>query len=677
MARYRRITTSQIALVLFLLGAGAVFMPQVAAYHQTALTGSQAWVTILCRFADSRPAPYPVSHYEELMESVEPYWREVSYGNIPDLAGSVVVGWYDLPHPRPYYIYDEDGDGDIDGDDFLRSNYHPNAGVGQRKLAEDCTAAAEADVFFPDFWGINVIVNQQLPGLPGYPIDKWDRTEFTLDGRRQLYGGTILAVTANPGLIEHEMGHQYGMPHSFGPYGQTYDSLWDIMSGSGGFAFDEHGAHPIAYFKDLVGWIPAHRKYVAPPNSTHTLMLERLALPGPEGYLMAEIPIGDSGRFYTVEARRFAGYDEVIPGEAVVIHEVHIFNDPRQTYYIGNGPVVVDIDNNGNVNDAGAMWTPGEVFTDAENGIQISVDAAYATGYHVTINTPPAPFPPQATLENPSLGSFQSGIGALSGWACAAEEVVIEMNGTPVQAAYGTAREDTRSVCGDANNGFSLLFNWNLLGEGEHTVRALVDGVEFANTTVRVTTFGEEFLRGVSGTFTLADFPAPDETAVVMWDEAQQNFVITDGSPAPGGGYNQVAGLSATLENPSLGSFQSGIGALSGWACAAEEVVIEMNGTPVQAAYGTAREDTRSVCGDANNGFSLLFNWNLLGEGEHTVRALVDGVEFANTTVRVTTFGEEFLRGVSGTFTLADFPQSGADTTLRWEQSLQNFVIVP
>ena len=133
----------------------------------------------------------------------------------------------------------------------------------------------------------------------------------------------------------------------------------------------------------------------------------------------------------------------------------------------------------------------------------------------------------------------------------------------------------------------------------------------------------------------------------------------------------------ARLENPALESSQSGIGIISGWACEAQEIVIELAGSPVPAVYGTPRGDTRSVCGDSNNGFSLLVNWSNLGAGEHTIRALVDGVEFARTTVRVTTFGVDFLRGVSGTFDLPNFPSAGATTVIQWEESLQNFVIIP
>ncbi len=876
------------------------------------ISGSQAWVTILCRFGDATDeTPHPVSWYEGLLGSAYPglahYWREVSDGNIPDLRGSVVVGWYNLPRSRSYYVYDTNGDGQEDAD--------------LNRATEDCTAVADTDVFFPDFYGINMIFNQQLAGA-----NQGGSRFMTLDEEEGVWGVTWLerAGAEDQRIWAHEMGHALGLLHSSGPYGQddppfsltTYDSAWDVMSGGPCLSRDPEygcvGVHTIAYHKDFLGWIPPDRKYVAAPNTTQTITLERLAQPGTESYLIAQIPIGGSDTdFYTVEARLFAGYDDEIPDEAVVIHKV----DTTLTDRLAQ---VVDVDNNGDPNDAGAMWTVGEIFTDDANNLQISIDAASATGYRVTINTNPdmfstcgdflissshlfgpgrdgasvqvttasdcrwsatshaewiritsggtgrgsgsvhytvaanpsptartgtltierqtftviqaganevlfaddmergtngwsgdvswarttasarsgryawtdspggnyqndvnialwvswalpidltevdsatltfwhrydfgsgdegkvwvqlenenlvrlksftgsqaewqqavidlTPFVGQSirlnfqllsdasetadgwyiddvavfstdfvspvTLENPRAASFQSGVGVISGWACHAHEIVIELDGIALQAGYGTTREDTRSRCGDANNGFSLLWNWNNLGAGPHTVRALIDGVEFANTTVRVTTFGEDpFPRGWSGIFALPDFPASGETTLVQWEESLQNFVITDGQPNTGEGYNRVAGINAILENPSLGSAQSGLGAISGWACEAGEIVIELDGRPLQAGYGTTREDTRSRCGDANNGFSLLWNWNNLGPGPHTVRALIDGVEFAHTTVRVTTFGEDpFPRGWSGTFPIPDFPNPGENKRLRWEESLQNFVIIP
>ena len=73
--------------------------------RETHVRSSQAWVTILCRFADATAVTlYPVSFYEGMMGAsypgLEHYWREVSDGNLPNLNGSVVVGWYNLPHPK-------------------------------------------------------------------------------------------------------------------------------------------------------------------------------------------------------------------------------------------------------------------------------------------------------------------------------------------------------------------------------------------------------------------------------------------------------------------------------------------------------------------------------------------------------------------------------------------------
>ncbi len=278
-------------------------------------------------------------------------------------------------------------------------------------------------------------------------------------------------------------------------------------------------------------------------------------------------------------------------------------------------------------------------------------------------------------LENPGAASFQSGIGVISGWVCDAEEVEIVLNGEPQEAAYGTARLDTEAMCGDSDNGFGLLFNWNLLGDGEHEVVALVDGVELDRATVTVTTLGAEFLRDVTGTCTAADFPTGDETVTLAWQQTQQNFVIVDG-PAPAGTTNRMGTPGVGyLENPGPNSFQSGIGVLSGWVCEGAEVVIELNGAPQPAAYGTERLDTLEMCGDTANGFGLLFNWNLLGEGEHDVVAFVDGEELGRATVRVTTLGAEFVRGVEGECTVEDFPMLGETVTLAWQQNSQNFVI--
>ncbi len=189
-----------------------------------------------------------------------------------------------------------------------------------------------------------------------------------------------------------------------------------------------------------------------------------------------------------------------------------------------------------------------------------------------------------------------------------------------------------------------------------------------------VTTFGEEFPRGFRGSVAVADFPNSGERRTLVWQQSQQNFVITAGQPSQGGGAS--GGSPQVLENPPPGSFQSGVGVLSGWVCDAERVELIIGDLPPQrAGYGTERLDTAGACGDTDNGFGLLFNWNRLRDGLHTVRALADGREFAQVTVQVTTLGEEFARGLSQEVTLADFPEMGTDTTLVWQQAQQNFIV--
>ncbi len=75
-------------------------------------------------------------------------------------------------------------------------------------------------------------------------------------------------------------------------------------------------------------------------------------------------------------------------------------------------------------------------------------------------------------LEHPGLASFQSGIGLLSGWVCEA------------------------------------------------------DVVEFDRATFTVTTLGEEFVTDATGETLVADFPTEGEDVRLLWQEANQNFVL-------------------------------------------------------------------------------------------------------------------------------------------------------
>ena len=218
------------------------------------------------------------------------------------------------------------------------------------------------------------------------------------------------------------------------------------------------------------------------------------------------------------------------------------------------------------------------------------------------------------------------------------------------------------------------------------TVRAVADGVAFGQATFTVTTLGVEFVTDAVGETILSDFPTAGESVLLVWQQANQNFVLApldappaENPPAPEAGPEDAP--VGALENPGPASFQSGIGLLSGWVCEAEVVEVEITGPDhsyrLAAAYGTDRADTAPVCGDTDNGFGLLFNWNLLGDGVHTVRALADGDEFGRATFTVTTLGVEFLQGRQGETVVEDFPSPGEEVRLLWQQANQNFVLAP
>ncbi|MFZ5879755.1 MAG: S-layer homology domain-containing protein [Chloroflexota bacterium] len=351
------------------------------------IDGSQPWVTIMCKFGDITDEPKDQSYFQEMYGAAWPgldhYWRELSYAQV-DLAGSGAFGWFTLPNPRVYY-----------------NPTDTMGGMNLYELAEDCTAAADASVDFTQYAGINLAFNANLDGYAwggsiGLLLDGVDKIWMT--SWLPPWGYTDLTITS------HEMGHGFGLPHSYAPSGGAYDNAWDVMSNSWincDISWDETygclGQHTISYHKDMLGWIPAERKFLAPDSgdmapgesSAATITLEQLSLPQTQNYWMAQIPIPDGlGSFYTLEARRKTGYDMKLPGEGVVIHKV--------TY---STATVLDADGNHDTSDDGATWTVGETFTDIQSGIAVSIDSETDGGYTITItasgpdpNAPPVNF---------------------------------------------------------------------------------------------------------------------------------------------------------------------------------------------------------------------------------------------------------------------------------------------
>ncbi|MGE5088279.1 MAG: hypothetical protein ACM3QY_04055 [Candidatus Levyibacteriota bacterium] len=179
-----------------------------------------------------------------------------------------------------------------------------------------------------------------------------------------------------------------------------------------------------------------------------------------------------------------------------------------------------------------ALPTDGVHSIDRNGNAMVNSPTNFA-GKTATIG--PAPAASASALENPQPGSFQSGVGLVSGWSCQGPAVGIAVDGQPqVGMPYGSSRTDTAGVCGtgNTNTGFGLLVNFNLMGSGPHTAQLIVNGQpQGAPVQFTVTAPAGEFLTGVTRQVTVSDFPTPGRTTVLVWQQSQQNFAIQSVSP--------------------------------------------------------------------------------------------------------------------------------------------------
>ena len=130
----------------------------------------------------------------------------------------------------------------------------------------------------------------------------------------------------------------------------------------------------------------------------------------------------------------------------------------------------------------------------------------------------------------------------------------------------------------------------------------------------------------------------------------------------------------ARVEVPEPDQTMSGASFFSGWKCDQGALTGSVDGGPRFPLAGLMqRDDTRKVCGDTNNGWIALFNFNRLSPGTHTFEAFDGATAFAAVTFEVVHFGEEFKRGVTGAGVASLSDGSTADLT--WAQNLQAFVV--
>jgi metallopeptidase family M12-like protein len=186
-----------------------------------ALSGSQNFATIPCKFSDIATEQQPLSFFNDMMSNTKPgldnYWRELSYNNI-NLSGSVQDNWVTLPHPQSYYFDSTDTGAKLD------------------LLATDCAVAHDATVNFSSVVGLIIVVNGALDNCCAWGGGTTLST--AVDGKSSFAAAWLpadwaIGTAASHGVVAHESGHAFGLAHE-GCQGTTspYDSLWDPMSGA-------------------------------------------------------------------------------------------------------------------------------------------------------------------------------------------------------------------------------------------------------------------------------------------------------------------------------------------------------------------------------------------------------------------------------------------------------------
>jgi len=331
------------------------------------------YITLACKFNDFPEEPvtqaFLVNKYASTYPGFNHYWSEMSYGEL-DLTGTA-TNWKTLPNPRQFYY------------DAANGNQ-----ANLNAIADDCAALHVNDVDISVYDGIQFALNTET--LDGFA---WggSTTVAIANGTQQTFKATWLPIwaTTNSGIGYHEMGHSLGMPHSSGPYGQTYDSQWDVMSNAWASGSQPGGTDPtygsigqgvIANQKTINNWITTAQIFT--PTGVNPQAIDLASSSNnndPTLYKMVKINNEAGTHFYTVEVRTVEGYDDLLPTDTThaLIHRVQFGN--YQT------PIVVDIDNNSNPNDAAATWLVGETYTNIDEGITISFDSLSTNGMNITV----------------------------------------------------------------------------------------------------------------------------------------------------------------------------------------------------------------------------------------------------------------------------------------------------
>lgn len=298
------------------------------------------WAVILCKFSDHPEEPQAPDFFRQFITTAglgsggeADYWAAMSYGAV-DLTGSTVFGWFTMPQAYA---------------DFTTMSRFD-------KIMAGINTALANGVDFSTFYGILVMLNAAIDSGAIAP----DPFGLTLSGVTKPFGLVLLDPLAwFDTFASHEMGHGYGLSHSWStPPDTEYGDPWDIMSAQtfGGTwpvftgNFGNSGPGLIAPYRQKLGWVTQPQVWAISQigNLPLSMALGVLSAAAPAGTLMAQIfhEAADPFHYYTLEYRRRIEWDQAVQNDAVILHEVR---QNGLAYYLGamtQGGVINDSGHN-------------------------------------------------------------------------------------------------------------------------------------------------------------------------------------------------------------------------------------------------------------------------------------------------------------------------------------------
>lgn len=292
-----------------LLGLAALTGLSVGPADAAPVRGNTAWSVLLCKFSDQAVEQQTPTWFSQYltpagagMGGLADYWSAVSNGRV-SLAGSQVRGWYGM-------------------NVTLAQSRAPGYTRWQR--IQDCVGAAQAG---------------------GYSVPAGNRVVAIINGQVDSgsAGGEVLLdpLAWNVAFAAHEMGHGYGLGHTFSDdptyrnvsWAQIgeYDNPWDLMSAMNVYTSTSpnFGASPPGlngYQLDRMGWLGRDRIATvgADGATARTYTVAPLGQNTTPGVQLLRIPFdpADLNHYYTVEYRRQSGLDAGIPNDIVLTTEV-------------------------------------------------------------------------------------------------------------------------------------------------------------------------------------------------------------------------------------------------------------------------------------------------------------------------------------------------------------------